>query len=581
MRRYPYWILLAVAVALRLPDLREPLWYDEIWATLAVLRDAGELWHVLVNDMHPPLYPTFMFGWIRLFGDSELAVRIPSLLAGVTTVALMPPLGRQFATPRAGWIAAWLLALSPVHVWFSGEARSYAILMLLAVTVVLLAGMVERRETDPRWRAAYIAATVTITLTHFYGLSVVGLVALWSLTMTPRARQTILLGLGFSVALLGIVWLIRVQMSWLYFPPMHLGALTVGRLPGLARWLLAGSSEGTPLPPYLALHVALGLGLAIAGLVRGVPGASEPRAARWARLRLASAVLWLPAALLVLGFVGVQRYYIERSTLVILPFLMVAVAMGVESLRQRWPRHVASSAVMAGSLLAFATFWVRRDGLTVAWANPDWRAMQPLLDAEFARSPRPTIVMSTTPLDEMLYYRPSSRRCMLPPAGAANPDGVTHACRNEGEDGPGAPHLYWLWVPEIASLRAVLDAEGVSAGLFIAREAWKEKAPELLEAAASSGEWTLTSAGRVRGLELWRVSRREVASREAPNRAPEQRDERPSGALPSAGNSDSSPVPRHPLLDSTRPHLVEEDPMQRWLHELEPLHGRPGAHHAP
>ena len=48
--------------------------------------------HILLYDVHNPLYNSVMYAWINLFGDSELSIRLPSILAGFGSAsATVPP----------------------------------------------------------------------------------------------------------------------------------------------------------------------------------------------------------------------------------------------------------------------------------------------------------------------------------------------------------------------------------------------------------------------------------------------------------------------------------------------------------
>src|SRR5688572_12030129 len=129
--------LLTIALLVRLPDLNESLWYDELWSTHVIIGSFGDLLRVWLYDIHPPFYNGLAFAWSRVFGDSEISVRILPMLCGLATVALMPELGASLATRQAGWLAGVLLALSPVHIWYSQEARRYASIMFVVVFVVL------------------------------------------------------------------------------------------------------------------------------------------------------------------------------------------------------------------------------------------------------------------------------------------------------------------------------------------------------------------------------------------------------------------------------------------------------------
>src|SRR4051812_32265875 len=98
--------IVLIALALRLVRLTHfGLGNDEIaevfWSALP-LRD---MLHFVIKDgVHPPLDYFMQFVLDRL-SDSEWAWRLPRVLAGTATVALMMPLARRWFDERAGWIA--------------------------------------------------------------------------------------------------------------------------------------------------------------------------------------------------------------------------------------------------------------------------------------------------------------------------------------------------------------------------------------------------------------------------------------------------------------------------------------------
>src|SRR5207248_2336285 len=95
--------------------------------------------------------------WMRLFGGGEAAVRGLSVLFGIAAIAALWGAARRQLGPAYGWLAAALLAVSPLHVYFSREARNYALASLLAVPVffALLAAQEDERQGRPSahaWR---------------------------------------------------------------------------------------------------------------------------------------------------------------------------------------------------------------------------------------------------------------------------------------------------------------------------------------------------------------------------------------------------------------------------------------------
>jgi uncharacterized membrane protein len=78
------WILLCIilspSILLRLPNLNQSLWFDELGSTHLMLYNIDSLINLVLHNPSPPFHYIFMFLWIRLFGDSELSVRTPPLL---------------------------------------------------------------------------------------------------------------------------------------------------------------------------------------------------------------------------------------------------------------------------------------------------------------------------------------------------------------------------------------------------------------------------------------------------------------------------------------------------------------------
>ena len=130
--RHKWWGLLGLVViglSLRLSALgQESLWLDEYYTLRAAARPTVRevLDQLAQTDPHPPLYFLFMHGWLKLAGTSAVALRLPSALAGAAGVvaiyilALALLAGRR----RLALLAAFLLAISPFHFWYSQEARA-------------------------------------------------------------------------------------------------------------------------------------------------------------------------------------------------------------------------------------------------------------------------------------------------------------------------------------------------------------------------------------------------------------------------------------------------------------------------
>jgi mannosyltransferase len=130
----PLLAIVAVGVWLRCRSLDESLWLDELHTSWVV---AGELSDVAprarLGNQHP-LYFYAPLASTRLLGESEAALRAPSLFAGTLLI-----LGAFFFTrfltkqPLPALVAAWCVAVDFDSVWYSQEARVYALVQVVAL----------------------------------------------------------------------------------------------------------------------------------------------------------------------------------------------------------------------------------------------------------------------------------------------------------------------------------------------------------------------------------------------------------------------------------------------------------------
>ena len=188
--------ILAAGAILRFWSLGgESLWHDEAWTWYLVRDSIGDLFRrVAREDAHPPLYFLVLWPWAKL-GDSEAMLRLPSAILGLAALPLVWRLGRALGGDRTGLLAMAFVAIAPLPIKYSQEARSYALLFFLcALSLNLLA--------DRRWIALGIV-TAAILYTEYLG----AFFLLGEATLVAyRARQDpALLRAGLKSALLAFV----------------------------------------------------------------------------------------------------------------------------------------------------------------------------------------------------------------------------------------------------------------------------------------------------------------------------------------------------------------------------------------
>lgn len=126
-------LIVALAAFLRLPFLGElpyGLTIDEAgqgYSAYSILKTGKDEWGDFLplnprgfGDYKPPVFMYLLIPSIAVFGLSEFAVRLPSAIAGILTVWVFFFLVKELFKDRTlGLISAFLLAISPWHVYYS------------------------------------------------------------------------------------------------------------------------------------------------------------------------------------------------------------------------------------------------------------------------------------------------------------------------------------------------------------------------------------------------------------------------------------------------------------------------------
>jgi uncharacterized membrane protein len=164
-------LILILAAALRLHGIgQRSLWFDEA-ATVSIVGEPipRMLDRIKTEERTPPLHYFLLWGWTRVFGNSEASVRLPSAIASTAAVGGLYLLVRRLFDWQAGAIAALLLAVSRYQIDYSQEARAYALMLLLALWSCDLFGRLMQNRTA-RLEAAYVIVTAALLYTHLYGV---------------------------------------------------------------------------------------------------------------------------------------------------------------------------------------------------------------------------------------------------------------------------------------------------------------------------------------------------------------------------------------------------------------------------
>ncbi len=255
----------------------QSLWFDETDIVARAHADIGSLLVAFTSaGENGPLYTLMLHFWIRLFGESETAVRTLSALFGTLTIPLIylftSALLRAGGTTRrwaegVGVLAAAVLTIAPFHIWYSQEAKMYA-LVVFATLGSMYAFVLALEQNTPRRWVVYVIITLLALYAH--GMAVLILLAQlvyysWLLLTRRRTlansrywlRATLIMLLPFvPLLILRADYLLNTSSVSQFYPPTTLPDIlqavivtfSLNRLPnGMQGWELAGGTLFTIL----------------------------------------------------------------------------------------------------------------------------------------------------------------------------------------------------------------------------------------------------------------------------------------------------------------------------------------------
>jgi hypothetical protein len=345
-------VILLVALAVRVVGLgQESLWGDEAFTWWWTRQSLTELWGPRAAlETNPPLYYSVAWVATRLLGDDEIALRLPSALLGTLGVGAVFLLGRTVAGNRVGLLAALLTAIAAPHVYYSQEARTYALLSLLGTLAVWGCVVFFRAATPPgiAWRRAvsglllYLIGTSGALYSHNTAAllpALANLVALgWWLSCSRRwSVAGAWIGANLLVLALWSWWLPALfrqlggadSLRWIEQPSAFWAARDFVRLYGLR--YLPDSKLGQLVPGVLVV------GMTLLACIR------RPSVAT---LLLGAIAFGVPSLLFLAGLAG-HPVWIERAVFWPLPLGLTLVAILIVDLRPTWLRGAALAAVLA------------------------------------------------------------------------------------------------------------------------------------------------------------------------------------------------------------------------------------------
>ncbi len=232
----------------------QSLWNDEGLSYGLAGRDVPTILRSAAADIHPPGYYLLLKPWRAFTGDSEFALRSLSALAGLVLIALLYRLGCLYFDRPAALAAAALGALNPFLVYYSQEARMYALAATLGAASFLLFSLWLRSSRPPasplgdrRLAIGYVLVTAAGLYTHYAFAFVIiaeNLAALGGLLAhargTGRYRLAAWFGLQAATLIIFLPWLPTALHQLANWPAATEHPPFLAALPDLERYLVFG-----------------------------------------------------------------------------------------------------------------------------------------------------------------------------------------------------------------------------------------------------------------------------------------------------------------------------------------------------
>lgn len=353
----PLLLLLLLAFGLRLYGLtNQSLWWDELKTWERATLPLNEMFTGLIGIRDQvPFYYWIMRFWTQI-GTEAAVLRLFSVYLGTMSIVLIYKIGRRLYSLETGLLAAFLLAISPFHIWYSQEVRMYALLpALLLLAHLCLLRLLEHN----RWQLwlGYGLAMTAALYTHYFAFFVVLVhYIFFVLHLRQIRRQTVswfitilLVGAAFSPwAYLVITqtsgysaavpdWIHHIQWADL---PLTLTVFAAGFGLGRISWLAA----------ICAVTFLVGIGSSL-GFMQKAGTAKAALAPQTLHTRLL--FIWFVVPLLITFLISLENgllpasgfsVYHDRYLIVVLPPFLLLAALGW----QRWRKY---SALLVPTLL--------------------------------------------------------------------------------------------------------------------------------------------------------------------------------------------------------------------------------------
>lgn len=147
---------------------------DEPFSIFHAQKSFGEIINYFntASENNPPLYFIALHYWINIFGDSAFSVRFLSVLFSCFTAVVIFKTGEKFFNSFTGITASLVFTFSTLHVYYSHEARTYALFSLLTALSLFFYLNITGNPNGKRNYLFLFLTNLILIYSHYFGFFV-------------------------------------------------------------------------------------------------------------------------------------------------------------------------------------------------------------------------------------------------------------------------------------------------------------------------------------------------------------------------------------------------------------------------
>lgn len=190
---------------------------DEPFSIYHAQMDVFSIVRLLSSGNNPPLYEIILHYWISIFGISEWAVRLPSLIFSSITAFYIYKIGVKYLTLEIALTACVLFIFSNYQILYAHQARGYTLFGMLTTMSLYYYIQFINQKTEPfKYSWWFIIINVLLIYTHYFGIIVLGIEVTFIL-FNAHLRQLLWRKMLFIFSIIAICYLPMLYTMFIRF----------------------------------------------------------------------------------------------------------------------------------------------------------------------------------------------------------------------------------------------------------------------------------------------------------------------------------------------------------------------------